>query len=288
MTATGTPTTTLKPGEAVPTAAPAPEPVGLSPVIAPGQQGMGGLKVCYWGVSGTGKTEAALSWPRPCLIHMDPDLQTALKSQRSFPILMPTLHDLHFTILPAIKTHSLNRLVRQDPRFAEYDVRTIIFDSWTYYGDAVRDAEMAKGTTNKYEVWQAYLARMTQTAQILAGPAGATVPDKAGHYYHHVATVHEQEYTDDEKGSPTAGQLVEVGPSVQGKFYGRFFQFYSDVLSMDIEPGPRYIVRTVPTSVRKSIKDCIGGGRLGRLPASCAPDYTTLCKHWGLAPEPLS
>ena len=248
-----------------------------------------GVKVCYWGKAYSGKTGYMLTWPGVLLICMDPDLETAFAVNRKrkqaglpeVPILAPDMDTFHNRILFAIRDRKLDDLVRTDPRFGDYKVQTIAFDSWTFYGSAVWANLCPGGGKGDFAMWQMYKDRMEATAETLGGiRAGCHIPDKAGRFYNYVASVHEREYMDDE-----GKKVVEIGPSVQGQFYDKFFAYFGAVLQCDVETGnPKegatYFVRTVANTQRKSM-----GSRLGRLPERCPGDYASLARAWGLAAD---
>ncbi len=246
-----------------------------------------GTKVCYCGKPLAGKTRYMLSWPQACLICMDPDVETAFAVNRKrkaaglteIPIIAPDLTTFHNRILPAIRARKLDDLIRADPRFGDYTIRTVLFDSWTFYASAVLMDLNPNGGKADYAIWQSYLDRLTNTAEILGGiRAGMHLPDSAGRFYNYVASVHVREFMDDE-----GKKVEEIGPAIQGQFYDKFFAYYGAVLQCDLEsgaPNPNYFVRTKANSKQKTL-----GSRLADLPEKCNGDYATLAKHWGLTVE---
>jgi hypothetical protein len=280
------PSPAAKPGTPPPKSVPAASPLKLLTGTEP--QRVRGVKVCYWGKAFSGKTRYMLTWPGVVLITMDPDLETAFRVNRQrkaaglpeIPIIAPDLDLFHNRILFAIRDRKLDDLIRQDPRFGDHTTRTIAFDSWTFYGEAVLAAINPGGGKGDFAVWQQYKDRMTMTAEYLGGiRAGCHLPNKDGRFYNYVASVHEREFMDDE-----GKKVTEVGPTVQGQFYDKFFAYYGAVLQCDVETGDaksaRYVVRTKANALRKSM-----GARLGDLPDPYSGDFTALAKHWGLNAE---
>lgn len=276
-----------KPGTPPPRSVPAASPLRL--LTGTESQRVRGVKVCYCGKPLSGKTRYMLSWPGVCLVCMDPDLETAFAINRrrkaaglpEIPIVAPDLDTFHDQILQAIRARKLTELIRMDPRFADYTVRTVVFDSWSFYSQSVLAKVNPGGGKGDFAVWQQYLDRLTNTAEILGGiRAGMHLPDKAGTFYNYVASVHMREFMDDE-----GKKVEEIGPAIQGQFYDKFFAYFGAVLQCDLENGPpvngepsaAYFVRSRANAKQKQM-----GSRLGDLPGKCSGDYAVLAKHWGL------
>lgn len=272
-------TDTLRPG-APPPQAPPPRPSGPAPIPMPSLT-KGGLKGCYQGPPMSGKSDRAATWPAPVFIQHDPDARTVLKKTPRVPVLYLPVERIHQEVLPAIRTRTIDELVHRivDPDtgeypFKDYVTRTIVWDSWTFYAANVLQLCPAGSTSNKHEPWQKLLDRCRITANILNN---ATVPDAQGRWYHYVATIHEEDLVD-----PTDGKVVEVWPTLQGKFANEFFANFSFIFQTEVVGPGQYTVRTRPTKLRPRMGDRVGGGGLGVLPAECAGDYETLMKAWKL------
>lgn len=269
---------TLRPGAPPPTAAARPPQAGPPPLPMPSLR-KGRLKIAYWGPPFSGKTEAMCSWPSPVVLQFDPDARTARKRKPLVPVLQLPLEMYHQEVLPAIRERRIDDFVRRivdpdtgDMPFREYVTQTLIKDSWTFYASAVLALCPAGSTTNKHEPWQKLLDRCRLTANILNA---ATQPDSQGRAYHYLAAIHEEKDME-------ADKVVEILPTLQGKFANEFFAHFNAVLQTYVKTGPSYKVKTRPTNLRPRMGDRVGGGSLGVLPEVCNGDYKTLMQAWGL------
>lgn len=275
---------TLRPGAPPPVPAAPVRPAGPPPLPMPSLT-RGGLKICLQGPPFCGKSEFLCSFPAPVVIQHDPDARTVLKRKKRIPVLAVPIDMIHQEILPAIRERRIDEYVHRiiDPDtgeqpFKDYVTRTIGWDSWTYYAVNVLGQCPPFSTTNKHEPWQKLLDRCRITANILNN---CTAPDAKGRWYHYVACIHEEDYLD-----PKTQELVEVLPTLQGKFQNEFFANFSAVLQLEVRTGPSYMTITRPTKQRPRMGDRVGGGALGTLPAEMRDcTYEMLMKHWGLKVE---
>jgi len=233
------------------------------------------FSVLYQGPTKSGKTHAALSWPKPFAILWDKNMATARKF--GFDPLAGAGNccaprnwdEFEKQILPKIRRR-------------EIAAETIVFDSYSFAAGALRTG--IQGTRDKLPIagWGTVFDKLVTATNEIA----AVCNQKGG--YHFVATVHNRDTYDDE------GQLVKVDPGIQGQFKDWLARFFDTVLITssvlekvrvddEVVRRQKYFCYTVPPSEHYACGDGVGGGgKYNVLPPQVEGTYKGLMEGWGI------
>ncbi len=214
-----------------PTTAVAPRPTGaptLAHMVRVPSPTQTSLSVLLKGVSGSGKTRTALSFPEPILVlYADVNRETVRTVAKSgtnlktIPIESWTQYENQ--IIPCIAERKLG-IVNEDG--TQWEPRTIVLDTFDFLSDLLwREIQ---GNRDQLQIpdYGKGLRRMANTTRELIY---STTP-RAGHPgYHVVVCSHVKDITDD------GGNLVKVSPAVMGQFKDQIEDYFDYVLLCESE-----------------------------------------------------
>jgi len=282
--------------------APTPPRPTFNPAIIPDLRIMsaeeaasGYISACYLGYPHTGKTRWSCTWPGAVVIHFDPGApSTAMRA--GVPVL-PVVSWKQFEqrVVPAILDRRIDTLVHQDPRFTNYDVQTLVFDSGTYAAQMLED-ELGirgnlgmKGTDSDAPRYTGFKVQFRQRFQSLV----AVTKRPLGQGYNVICNFHLSEKREGADAKVIGHALAVVGElkaQVAGWFDLVVRCHRRPVLKQ--EPGKGVVkdafgdfyITTTPTDEGGTlvINDRVWGrpGYPNRLPAEMPGDYPSLMAAW--------